>query len=595
MKRIIAAILSVVMVLSLLTAQAFAAGKEMKVSVTGVKDLNAIEEGQTITVSVKLPENTSMAGATFTLSYDANYFEVVDATTDFPIFMETSPISKKTGKVTAVFAAMSNKDFSAKANMLTVTLRATGAVGTSNITLTEYNCGAYEGTALKDYGYTAPAATSVTTVAKQIAVSKITVKPSTLKLEVDQTGTLEATVTPDNATNKTVTWTSDKESVATVANDGTVTAVGAGTATITATAGGKTATCKVTVTQPAHKHNANRTVGGQPSTCVERGWETYYECTECDAVVDKDGHPTQIKYLPLAAHQLTAVTGTATCTEEGTQTYWHCSVCEKNFADEKAKKELKKISTVPALGHEIDDDADFVTEVASVAGSKIGLYSTTCTRCQQKLYLASLEMPENTINVVVKQSDKSKKDFSKAVTFGIKASDSDETMKFTIDPVTDAIVAAAKTDAGYTITGGEYDGAYGWGVGYCETAKEAYEAMEDFLKDGVTFTQTISAKEKTWAADAKSHTMTFDINTEDGTFTVKVDGKDESTMTFTNTFTYSKKAGGSSTTTTDDTTKTDGKKVESGKTFDAGIAMYVGLSVLSVTGGALVIGKKKHF
>ena len=64
MKRIIAAILSVVMVLSLLTAQAFAAGKEMKVSVTGVKDLNAIEEGQTITVSVKLPENTSMAGAT---------------------------------------------------------------------------------------------------------------------------------------------------------------------------------------------------------------------------------------------------------------------------------------------------------------------------------------------------------------------------------------------------------------------------------------------------------------------------------------------------------------------------------------------------
>ena len=49
--------------------------------------------------------------------------------------------------------------------------------------------------------------------------------------------------------------------------------------------------------------------------------------------------------------------------------------------------------------------------------------------------------------------------------------------------------------------------------------------------------------------------------------------------------------GGSTTT---DTTKNDGKKVESGKTFDAGIAMYVGLSVLSVTGGALVIGKKKE-
>ena len=42
-------------------------------------------------------------------------------------------------------------------------------------------------------------------------------------------------------------------------------------------------------------------------------------------------------------------------------------------------------------------------------------------------------------------------------------------------------------------------------------------------------------------------------------------------------------------------TKDNGKTVESGKTFDAGIALYVGLSLLSVTGGALVIGKKKEF
>ena len=591
MKRIIAAILSVVMVLSLLTAQAFAAGKEMKVSVTGVKDLNAIEEGQTITVSVKLPENTSMAGATFTLSYDANYFEVVDATTDFPIFMETSPISKKTGKVTAVFAAMSNKDFSAKANMLTVTLRATGAVGTSNITLTEYNCGAYEGTALKDYGYSAPAATSVTTVAKQIAVSKITVKPSTLKLEVDQTGTLEATVTPDNATNKTVTWTSDKESVATVANDGTVTAVGAGTATITATAGGKTATCKVTVTQPAHKHNANRTVGGQPSTCVERGWETYYECTECDAVVDKDGHPTQIKYLPLAAHKLTKHDAVpATCTTDGTEAYWTCEVCKQMFSDENGTKKITKIPTVSALGHKFDESVP-PTEVVAPSADKVGLYSRTCKNCNHTVYAAELVMiPKDTVNVVVKQSDKSKKDFSKPVTFSIKASGSDGILKFTIDPVTDDIVAAAKTDDGYKVTKSQFTGAYAWGMEkYFDTPEDAYIALNKYLEDGITFTQTISANEKTWAADAKSHTMKVVIN-RNGTFNV-----DESTITFTNTFTYSKKAGGGSTTTTDDTTKTDGKKVESGKTFDAGIAMYVGLSVLSVTGGALVIGKKKHF
>ena len=42
-----------------------------------------------------------------------------------------------------------------------------------------------------------------------------------------------------------------------------------------------------------------------------------------------------------------------------------------------------------------------------------------------------------------------------------------------------------------------------------------------------------------------------------------------------------------------DTKPADG--VTSAKTFDAGVAMYVGMSLLSVAGGAVVIGKKKEF
>ena len=42
-------------------------------------------------------------------------------------------------------------------------------------------------------------------------------------------------------------------------------------------------------------------------------------------------------------------------------------------------------------------------------------------------------------------------------------------------------------------------------------------------------------------------------------------------------------------------TKADNKGVNSAKTFDAGVAMYVGMSLLSVAGGAVVIGKKKEF
>ena len=80
-----------------------------------------------------------------------------------------------------------------------------------------------------------------------VSVESVTLNPSTAALFVGETVTLNATVTPQNATNKTVTWSSDPEAVATVDNSGKVTAVAAGTATITAKADEQFATCEVTV------------------------------------------------------------------------------------------------------------------------------------------------------------------------------------------------------------------------------------------------------------------------------------------------------------------------------------------------------------
>ena len=84
--------------------------------------------------------------------------------------------------------------------------------------------------------------------AKHIPVSSVTLDKEKVSLVLEDKMTLTATVTPDNASNKTILWTSSDESIATV-KDGEVTALKVGEAVITATSedGGKKATCKVTV------------------------------------------------------------------------------------------------------------------------------------------------------------------------------------------------------------------------------------------------------------------------------------------------------------------------------------------------------------
>ena len=165
---------------------------------------------------------------------------------------------------------------------------------------------------------------SVTVRDKEIPVSSITLNKTTLSLEKNKTETLVATVSPDNAADKTVTWSTSDKSVATV-SDGTVTAKKSGTATITARAGDKTATCTVTVTTPVTSITLNKA----SISLVEEQYATltamvspndaddktvsWTSSSIAIATVDNNGKVTAVKE---GAATITAQAGgkTATCT-----------------------------------------------------------------------------------------------------------------------------------------------------------------------------------------------------------------------------------------------------------------------------------------
>lgn len=97
--------------------------------------------------------------------------------------------------------------------------------------------------------YMAPEIPNSSSGNNSVVVSGVVVAPATASLAVNGTTQLTATISPSNASNKTVSWSSSNVSVATVNSTGLVTGIAAGTATIEVTTqdGAKTASCAVTV------------------------------------------------------------------------------------------------------------------------------------------------------------------------------------------------------------------------------------------------------------------------------------------------------------------------------------------------------------
>ncbi len=295
-KRITSILLCFVMVVSLLvTAVPALAATPVELKVTA--DKTSANPGDTINYKVSIGAVTDMGGLEFKLDIPSG-LTVDDGSISIPDGLET--IIDSDGPI--IVPTRSNRYYWLYSAQLT------GYTGTSDLVILTFSCKVDDGTtgtktvsikevvlidqSVEDMPFNVTGA-DVNVTAAPVAVTGVTID-ETLSVNIGQTKTPSFTVAPAEATNKTVSFTSDNPAVATVnATTGEVTGVSKGTATITVkTADGNfTDTCTVTVscahsyTAETKKAEALKTAGNCRDKAVY-----YYSCSVCGNVEHNDAH-----------------------------------------------------------------------------------------------------------------------------------------------------------------------------------------------------------------------------------------------------------------------------------------------------------------
>ena len=170
---------------------------------------------------------------------------------------------------------------------------------------------------------------SVSVKKKVIAVTSVTLNKTELSLNKGQSETLTATVKPDNATDKSVTWNSSNAEIATVDSNGKVTAVAGGNATITAKAGDQQATCTVTVSVPVESVSLDK----ESITLEEESSTTLVATVKPDDATDKSvawsSSNTSIATVDQSGKVTAVKEGSATITAKASEKQATCSVTVK--------------------------------------------------------------------------------------------------------------------------------------------------------------------------------------------------------------------------------------------------------------------------
>lgn len=318
------------------------------------------------------------------------------------------------------------------------------------------------------------------------------------------------------------------------------------------------------------------------ATCTTDGTKEHYKCTVCNRLfTDKNGNneTTADKLVIPAAHKLVKTDAkAATCTTPGNKEYWTCDVCKKVFSDAAGKNEIALAdTTIAALGHELTK-TEKVDSTCTATGHEA---YWTCSRCKG-IFADEQGTTATTLDklTIAKKAHtpgdyvtNATEHFKTCSVCGTEIEKSREKHTFVKDDTT----GVETCKCGYAI-GGKVD----------ENHKHAADKEAGLFRDENNHWYKCTDKNCTSHVGEAKHDFETVSTTKDGNKTTTVE--------------KCKTCGYVKTTTVDNTPTTPTKPgrrpsgtktVQSGKTFDAGVGVYVGLSILSLTGSAVVIGKKR--
>lgn len=334
--------LSLVMAVIMSMLFAFSASAEsIKYSVTGVSGT----KGDTVTVSVKLSSDIKIWGANVSLGFNPNELQYVSC--EKGGIVSGGSLVQKGSSVN--FSGMYNAK---SGTVFTVKFKILKDSGTSSLSLSST-----ENTDENGKTYTCSASGASVTVVKY--VTGISLDKTSITLKKGETAQITATVTPSDATNKAVTYTTSNSNVAKVSG-GKITAVGGGAATITATAGGKSAKCTVTVKSP----QTGIAVSGSKDKTVSEGSSLKLTTVKVPAdatdsyAVSWASSDSSIASVS-ANGTVTGVTqGTAviTATSNGWKAVYNITVTEKTTASETESTSDEETSSEETSGEETSSE-----------------------------------------------------------------------------------------------------------------------------------------------------------------------------------------------------------------------------------------------